>query len=158
MGFSATTSATIRAVQTKTVGLGVPNNTVERVVRMGLAGGTGADEADVLYHAADAIGTETTTTLNLANGSLQDGLGDDVEMDRIKVAYVRNTGTVPLLLRGANGIVPTGSITIMPGQIYLNATGDEDAHPTDGAATIIVENESTTDAGAYEMIIIGASE
>lgn len=158
MELSATITAVVKASQSVSVGLGRPVDAIDVTRRLSLSTGSGQNQADQCFHLLGAVDSEATTTLNFADGSLSNGLGQAVEMARIKVLMLRNTSeSLPLLLRGTNGIAPSANLTVLPGQFVLLATGDEDGHPTTAAATILLENQDTEDEVAFELVVIGAS-
>jgi len=88
--------------------------------------GTGANQANVLFH--DSRSTDDTgETLDLnASGSLLDAFGNALTMDAIKLLYIKNThATLSLEILGgasldlliANGT--TDAIVIQPGGIFF---------------------------------------
>lgn len=126
-----------------------------------LTDGTGANQAQVVWSDSRTIAADDDDTITI------DLLGDDrgnVSMTAIKAIYIRNTGSIQIdWMGGGWGSSPfeditTGRLRISAGSGVLmtnpSATGwGVSGDP--GTQTIIIENQSTTVAATYDIILIG---
>lgn len=89
--------------------------------------GTGANQANVLFHDNRDIGQGANETLDLyASGSLKDAFGDILTMEAIKFLFIKNTSTdltVSVFGGGANDLLIMGGTTdpveLPPGSFML---------------------------------------
>ena len=99
-----------------------------------LASGTGADQADTLFHDERTLADGANETLNLYDsGSLKDSLGNDLTLETLKLLFIENT-SADASLKVGGGATPVGLFAdssdielIKPGGYKLwfapNATG-----------------------------------
>lgn len=124
--------------------------------KLNWASGAGANAANQSWRDSASVAASTSATVNVTSGQT-DAFGATVNMARIKLLYIRNTGTVDLELSGANEICGTGATPIKPGGIVLHVAPNAAGYPTSGAATVVISNESITTAGTFDIVIIGAT-
>lgn len=131
-----------------------------------LANGTGANQADLIWHDQRSL-DNTSETLDVAGG-LTDGFGATVTFARIKLIYVKNNGTDSTLDVGgaaANQFATPfaaadNEIVIRPGGwIILYAPGATAYAVTAGTGDNLKIQRNSSDASVqtYDIILIGAS-
>lgn len=120
--------------------------------------GTGANQANLVYRAANTIAASGSTTIDLTSG-LFDVFGDAVNFARIKALVIYNTGTVEISPTGTFEGFGSGQFNVMPGGAYsLVAPGATGYVVTNGVSdTIQIDNLSVSVTAAYTIIIIGAT-
>lgn len=118
--------------------------------------GAGANAANQSWRDSGSVPASSSATVNLTTGQT-DAFGATVNMARVKLLYIRNTGTVELELSGTNGIAGTGATPIRPGGILLNIAPDATGFATSGATSLTISNESLTTAGTFDIVVLGAT-
>jgi len=93
VALSSTVSISIRAAHTGTSGLGAVQDQINKTKEYTLADGTTANKADLVYSTNPTIAASSSTTINLATGSLKDSFGASFAFVRVKVLYVANKAT-----------------------------------------------------------------
>lgn len=149
----------IAAVETSTADLSATVTTTNISRAISFATGTGANQAQLAWsdsRTVDGLGDDTPDL-----SALPDARGT-VTFTAVKLIYIRNTGTMPIVWDG-NGDWDTGpqktpdtsSYEIPPGGIYL-ASNPSAAGWSVGAASeyLTIVNDNAT-AAAYDILLIG---
>ena len=129
--------------------------------------GTGLNQADRMWSDKRQIAASGTDDLDLNGTALQDPLGANLALLRIKVlavyAYTTNINNVLLGAAAANPVTTilgaTGVLTIRPGGMLLLTAPDATAYAIT-AATADLLRFANSGAGSvvdYDVVIIGAS-
>ncbi len=150
-----------------------------------LGDGTGADEADEVYHDAGTVAGGGMETLDLA-GALSDVFGETVGLARVKALLVRNvsdttdavdghTRATEAVLRLGGGTDGSGAsafdswcdesagdgsaaVKLRAGGALGIFAGDATAYPvTAGSADTLALRNTGTAQAAYELIVVGAT-
>lgn len=166
MALSTKLVAQIVATLTDSLDLGTASAPLDYTKRITLTDGTGANQADKLWHDQRVIAASATDTLDLA-GTLVDALGDTVTLARVKavlvVAAAANgddvnvqqpaTSGVPLFLAAGDGI------SVKPGGAFLWVAPDAAGVVVTGGTGDLLDLVNT-DAAAQatvDVMIVGAS-
>lgn len=87
--------------------------------------GTGANQANLLFHDSDST-DDTGKTIDIYAGSSKNAFGDTLTMEAIKLLYIKNThATLTLKVFGGSSVDvavladPTDILEIPPGGIFL---------------------------------------
>lgn len=138
--------------------------TIEKALRW--ASGTGANQADMLWHDRRTLAASATENLDLA-GVLVNGLGDTVTFARIKAVFVlaaaANTNNVNVIREGTNGVplfLALGDgIPVRPGGLFLWAAGDATAVVVTASTgdLLTVTNSGAGSAVTYDIAVVGAT-
>lgn len=166
MSLATTITLTIDALLAKVLDLSPAQAHVRQTITKALATGTGADQADKIWHDRRTIAASATDSLDLA-GALLDGLGDAFTPARIKavivVAALANTNNVNVTRPASNGLplflAAGDGIAVRPGGVFVwiarDATGVAVTGGT-GDLLDIVNSAGGTDV-TYDIYVIGAS-
>lgn len=126
--------------------------------------GTGANQADRMFRRlAETMAASDVDTYDLASAAT-DALGTALAFARVKLLFVRNTGTVgssgDITVSGTLGIIGSGNtITLKPEEVLLKAVGSAGAWPVVGGSSdsLVITNASGSATAAYQLAVIGAS-
>lgn len=131
-----------------------------------LATGTGANQADKIFHDTRTLAASGTENLDLA-GVLVDALGATITFARIKAVVVAardtNSNNVNVIREGTNGVplfLALGDgIPVMPGGMFVwIAPGATGVVVTPGTGDLLtVTNSGASTSVTYDIVIIGAS-
>jgi len=172
MALSANASITLDAYQTNPLDLSTATADVHRARQFFLTSGTGAGQADKIWHDVRTLTASSTENLDLAGTGLLDPLTQAVlTFVRVKGLYVAassaNTNDVIFGANVANGwaglIGPTGAsggtITLKPGDGFMAFSTNATAWPvTAGTGDLLkVTNSAGGTSVDYEIVVIGAS-
>jgi hypothetical protein len=134
--------------------------------RLDLATGTGANQADLLWHDQRTIAASSNEDLDLA-GVLADAFGTTLTFVELKlllvVAAAGNTNNVRVTRPASNGVplflAASDGIDVRPGGMFLFSS------PVNGGVTVTastgdlinIANSSSGTSVTYDVVIIGAS-
>ncbi|MBX7264922.1 hypothetical protein KIF24_01875 [Micromonospora sp. Llam7] len=135
--------------------------------RVNLDDGTGAGQADRVFHDRRTLAASDSEDLDLA-GVLVDALGNAVTFARVKALIVAaaagNTNTVVVGGADSNAWATwagadTDTVVVRPGGLLVVATSDATAYPvTAGTGDLLaVANGGSGTPVTYDIVIIGAS-
>lgn len=135
-------------------------------LRTTLTSGTGANQADMLWHDTRTLSASATEDLDLA-GVLVNGLGDTQTFARVKLIMVTaasaNTNNVNVTRPAANGVplflAAGDGIAVRPGGAFLASAPDATAYAVTAATgdLLTFTNSAGSTSVTYSVIIIGAS-
>jgi len=162
MALATSVALTIDARHTATHDFGSRVLPLLRQLSLAWASGTGADQADLVFGDQRSLAT-TNEALDLS-GVLTDAFGASLLFARIKLLYVKHTGTTGTLTIGgaaANGWItwvsdPTDKVVLQPGGVLLLIAPAATAY----AVTAGTADQLKIDASAaitYDIVLIGAS-
>lgn len=131
-----------------------------------LTSGTGADQADLIFHDTRTLAASATEDLDLA-GVLASALGTTLTFARIKAVIVSaasgNTNNVNLTRPAANGVplflAAGDGIAVRPGGVFAWVAPDATAVAvTAGTGDLLtVTNSAGSTSVTYSVVIVGAS-
>lgn len=137
---------------------------MQTVIR--LATGTGADQADKIFHDRRTLAASATEDLDLA-GSLTDPLGAALTFARIKAVIVKasasNVNNVNVTRPASNGVplflAAGDGIPVRPGGIFAWIAPDATAVAvTAGTGDLLTfTNSAGSTSVTYDVVLIGAS-
>jgi hypothetical protein len=166
MTLTARVETTITATETKTTDLSVATDVLTYNKRIELATGTGANQADLIFHDQRTLIASATEDLDLA-GSLTDQFGTTLTLARIKgivvTAAAANTNNVNVIRPASNGVpiflAAGDGMPVKPGGKFEwwapDATGIAVTAGTGDLLTFT--NSAGTTSVTYDVIIVGAS-
>jgi len=168
MGLKADLNVSINAALTSALDLNFPSSQLDYVKTINLASGTGAGQADRIWHDKRTLTASATEDLDLA-GALLDALGGTFILARVKALLVKaadaNANNVVVGAAAATAwaalLGATGTVTLRPGTIFAAFAGKADAtgYAVGAGATdfLRVANGAAGSPVDYEIVIIGAS-
>jgi len=159
-------TAQLDAVYKSVLDLGTPTDTFLHKTKIELTNGTGASNADLMFHDTRTVTASGTDALDLAGG-LTNEFGSTltfVELRAVKVtASSSNTNNVRVNRPASNGVplflAAGDGIDIPPGGTFLWCC------PADGKVTVTaatgdllnIDNSSSGTSVTYDVVIIGTS-
>lgn len=153
---------------TNELDLGEASAPLTRTYRSVFDNGTGAGQADKVFHDQRTLAASATEDLDLA-GVLTDPLGAALTFARIRglvvAAAAANTNNVVVGNASSNAwaalLGATGTVVLRPGAVLALAVGEADAAGyavTAGTGDLLkVANSAGGTSVTYDLIIIGAS-
>jgi len=159
---------TVKAACTlsRTLDLGAVSAPLSLTERIRLASGTGADQADLLFHDTRTLAASATEDLDLA-GSLTDALGTSLTFARIKglivAAAAGNTNNVNVTRPASNGVplflAASDGIPVRPGGVFAWFAPDATAVAVTGGTgdLLTFTNSAGSTSVTYDVVIVGAS-
>lgn len=139
---------------------------VDRTKKIRLSTGTGANQADKIFHDQRTLAASATENLDLA-GVLVDALGATITFARIKAVVViaadANTNNVHVIREGTNGVplfLALGDgIPVHPGGVFAWCAPGATAVPVTGGTgdLLTFTNSGAGTSVTYDVYIIGAS-
>lgn len=168
MSVSSTLSLAASVMQSRASDLATAEDPLTFRHAVQLADGTGAGQADRVFHDRRTLAASASEDLDLA-GSLVDAFGQTVTFARIKGLYVRaaagNTNNVIVGNASATAwaalLGATGTLTLRPGAGMGVVAGEADAtgYVVGAGATdfLKVANSGAGTGVTYDIVIVGAS-
>lgn len=93
MSLTTSINVTVQSLHTGTSGLGAVQDNINKSVNTSLVNGTAANQADLVYSTTGSFTGATSTTINIASGSLKDSFGAAFVFARFKALYIANNAT-----------------------------------------------------------------
>jgi hypothetical protein len=163
--FSALTARVVLTVNTSytaTGGLGTTSDSLNLDYGVTLTNGTGANQANVIYHASRSLADDANEVLCLDDDSLTDPLGSTIEMNILKALVVYNTSSEASLTIGG-GTKPVdlcaepNDVIVIPagGKFMYAAPSATGLALTDHNDLNFTHNGEGTAALTYKVIIVG---
>lgn len=157
----------VTATHTSALDLTTVSAPLAKAVNKTLTSGTGANQADVIFHDQRTIAASGTEDLDLA-GTLTGAFGATVTFARIKLivitAAAANTNNVVVGGASSNGFInwvsdATDKVVIRPGGAFCLLAPDATAYAvTAGTGDLLtVANSSSGTGVTYDVILVGAS-
>lgn len=166
MGLSAKLSTHLVATLTSALDLSTATDPLNYSLNLDISTGTGANQADMMWHDQRTLAASATENLDLA-GSLTNAFGTTQTFARIKAVIVAaaagNTNNVNVIREGTNGVplflALADGIAVRPGGIFLWAAPDATAVAVTGGTgdLLTFTNSAGSTSVTYSVIIIGAS-
>jgi hypothetical protein len=128
-----------------------------------LTNGTGANQANVLYHDERTLADGAEETLDLYGGTLLDGLKNALTMEKLKVLFLKNTSTDASLLIGGATTTPIDLFVDAAdvfkqraGGVFLTTAPDANGIALTTNKNLKLAHDGTgTSPLVYEIIAIG---
>jgi hypothetical protein len=165
MALSATIKAGINAVHTSVLDLGTATFPLNLLQSISLTDGTGAGQADRIFHDTRTLAASANESLDLA-GSLTNAYGT-VTFARIKailvIAASGNTNDVQFTRPASNGVplfmAAGDGIALAPGDFFLwaSSTAAGKAVTASTGDLLTLTNSAGSTSVDYTIVIIGAS-
>ena len=154
------------ATYTSPLDLSTTINTLGFTRQFNLATGTGAGQADKIWHDERTLTASSVEDLDLA-GSLVDAFGTTLTFARVKgvVVYANPANTNNVVLGNVtNGIVAwfgaaTHTISVRPGGVFAILATDATTYTvTPGTADLLhVANSGAGTSVTYDVVVVGSS-
>ncbi|MCE5185077.1 MAG: hypothetical protein LLF76_03010 [Planctomycetaceae bacterium] len=163
MGLKSIISLTLDLMHTKSLDLNTLQDKLNLSRGVTLENGTGANQADTLFHDTRTLADGADETLDFHDGTLSDAFGTPVTIDELKAIYIKNNSAAAGLLVGgalanAMGLFADASdILKLPpgGEFLLTAPGAAGIDITTNADLLIAHDGTGDDALTYDIVVIG---
>lgn len=160
-------TARVEAAHTSALDLATVSDPLDFIKRINLASGTGANQADRLWHDQRTLSASGTEDLDFA-GVLSDAFGATLALARIKLlavyAAAGNTNNVVVTQDASAGVpnIFTGAsegVSVRPGGLFLWVAPDATAAAVTAttADLLTITNSSSGTSVTYDIVVIGAS-
>lgn len=166
MALTTRLSLSLLATLTDALDLSTVTDALNYLKNVELATGTGANQADMLWHDRRTLNASATEDLDLA-GSLVNGLGDTQTFAKIKAIVVyaasANTNNVNVTRPASNGVplflAAGDGIPVLPGGLFSWVAPNAAAIAvTAGTGDLLTfTNSAGSTSVTYDIIIIGTS-
>lgn len=166
MALSTQLDVRLAATLTNALDLSTPTDALVNAVKLILTSGTGANQADMLWHDTRTLNASATEDLDLA-GSLTGPLGGTLTFARIKLVMVTaasgNTNNVNVQRASSNGVplflAASDGLAVRPGGVFLwAATDSTGVAVTAGTGDLLTfTNSAGSTSVTYSVMIVGAS-
>jgi hypothetical protein len=167
MALLTTVTARVAAAHTSALDLATASVGLDFLKRISLSSGTGANQADRMFHDRRTVSASGSENLDLA-GSLTDSFGATFTLARVKLlavyAATTNTNNVNVTATASNGVpglfLALGDgIVVRPGGVFLWTAPDATAAVVTASTgdLLTVANSSSGTSVTYDVVIIGAS-
>lgn len=166
MALSTKLTASLVATLTDALDLSTASDPLSYAARYDLTSGTGAGQADMLWHDRRTLSASATEDLDLA-GVLVNAFGDTQTFARIKLVLVGaatgNTNNVNLTRPASNGVplflAAGDGIPVRPGGTFVWVATDATAVAvTAGTGDLLTfTNSAGSTSVTYDVVLIGAS-
>lgn len=166
MALSTDLNVRLAGTLTSALDLSTPTDALVKALHLVLTSGTGANQADMMWHDTRTLAASATEDLDLA-GSLTGPLGGTLTFARIKMVLVTaasaNTNNVNVTRPAANGVplflAASDGIAVRPGGGFLwAATDSTGVAVTAGTADLLTfTNSAGSTSVTYDVVFIGAS-
>lgn len=166
MALSTKLTMNLAATLTSPLDLSTPDDALSYIARFTLTSGTGANQADMLWHDQRTLAASGTENLDLA-GSLTNAFGATQTFARVKLLAVAaasgNTNDVQVQRGSSNGVTifmaASDGLLVKPGGLFLWVAPGATAVPVTGGSSDIltVTNSAGSTSVTYDVIVIGAS-
>jgi hypothetical protein len=164
---SLTTRITTRVEATHTIPLDLttPTSLLDHLTRIDLADGTGADQANRIWHDTRTVNASSSDDIDLT-AVLTDAFGATLTFARIKALLIRAAaGNGDVLNVGGDAAALVGWVAdasdivkVRPGGLLLLAAPDATAYASTATTADILQIANPDDeAATYDIVLIGAS-
>ena len=163
MSLVAKIAIALNITNTNSLDLSTPSDVIDLVRGVNLKDGTGANQAQVLFHDTRTLADGANETLDIQDGSLTDAFGTAVTIEKLKALYIKNNSTNANLLIGgaasnAIGLFSdsTDKAVVKPGGEYLVTAPDSTGLDTSINASIKIAHDGTGSSSlTYDIIAVG---
>lgn len=166
MALSTDLTLRLAANLTNPLDLSTPVDALVKAITLSLTSGTGASQANMMWHDQRTLAASATEDLDLA-GSLTNGFGATQTFARVKLILVSaaaaNTNNVQVTRPASNGVplflAAGDGLAVRPGGVFLLAATDSTSVAvTAGTGDLITfTNSAGSTSVTYDVVIIGAS-
>lgn len=167
MSLDTQVTGRIKTTYTSALDLATVTDPLDFLKRIDLATGTGADQADLLFHDQRTVSASSNEDLDMA-GSLSDAFGNTLTFARIKLlavyAAAANTNNVNVTADASAGVpglfLALGDgVVVRPGGLFLWCAPDATAAVVTATTGDLINfaNSSSGSSVTYDVAIIGAS-
>ena len=167
MSLSGKVNVLLNLTHTKALDLDTLQDIIAETRGAAFTSGTGANQADIIFHDRRTLADNANETLNLYDsGSLLDAFGDAVAITRIKALYIKNNSTDANLLVGAAGATPVDLFGAAANDILKIPPGGEFVLIVPSATGIVISTNKNLKIAhdgtgvsnlTYDIIVLGAS-
>lgn len=166
MALTTRLSLSLLAELTSALDLSTAEDALNYLKNVELATGTGASQADMLWHDRRTLTASATEDLDLA-GSLTNALGATQTFARVKALVVYaatgNTNNVNVTRPASNGVplflAAGDGMAVRPGGLLVLVAPDVTAYAVTGGTgdLLTFTNSAGSTSVTYDVIVIGAS-
>jgi len=148
----------------KTVGLTTVKDDLGANWSIEFTDGTGADEADTIWHDSRSLVDDANEVIDVNDGSFYDAFGTAITMDIVKLIAIKNTSADASLLIGGSTTSQMGlfsdisDVFVLPpgGKFIYSAPDATGLATTEGYSRLnLTHNGGGSSALVYQIVIVG---
>jgi hypothetical protein len=163
MSLTAKLNLLLNLEHTKALDLNTLRDAMNLTRGVSLTNGTGANQADSLFHDVRTLADAANETLDLHDGTLVNGFGDTVTLNKLKGIYIKNNSLDANLLIGGAATVQLGifndvtDVLKLPpgGDFFMTAPGSAGVDVTTNSKLKIAHDGTGTSSLTYDIIVVG---
>ncbi|KPK71858.1 MAG: hypothetical protein AMJ84_05420 [Acidithiobacillales bacterium SM23_46] len=163
MALTANLSLGLNIEFSKSLDLSTPKDTLSQNRGKTLNNGTGADQADTVWHDKRTLGDGENETLDFHDGSLSDPLGGALTLDELKALYIKNYSSDAGLKIGGAAANALGlfadatDILLLPpgGELLFTAPGSGGIDITTNSDLKLEHDGTGSSSLIYDIVVIG---
>jgi hypothetical protein len=162
----AVVTARIETVHRNLLDMSTPTDTLDKLAKIQLTNGTGANAADLCFHDTRTLAASGTEDLDLA-GALAGPFGAAQVFAEVRAIMIKaaagNTNNVRVSRPAANGVplflAASDGIDVPPGGVFLwSCPADGKLAVTAGTGDLItIANSAGGSTVTYDVVIVGTS-
>ncbi len=158
-----TFAAAISGTTTKAEELSTLTDVISKSMSVTFAKGTGANQANGLFHDTRPLADGANETLEFTDSSLTDKLGEAIDFSKLKALAIKNNSDDSTLIIGAAAATQmaifgggTETIILQPGGVFMFICADASGLDVSTNAALKLEHGGEgTDAPDYDIIALG---
>ena len=163
MSLTAKLNLLIAITHTKDLDLNTIRDAVNLTRGVSLANGSGANQADAVFHDNRTLADAATETLDVHDGTLVNAFGDTLTLTKLKAIYIKNNSAeANLLIGGATATqlrifaAPTDILMLPPGgDFFMMAPLAAGIDVSVNSDLKIAHDGTGTLSLTYDIIVIG---
>ncbi len=165
MSLSAKLNLLLNIVHTKTLDLDTARDAINLSRGVSLENGTGANQANSIWHDNRTLADAANETIDLHDGSLLNAFGDALVLTKLKAIYIKNNSVDACLLIGAAATVQLGLFNVVTdvlklqpgGELFITAPNDTGIVTTTNSKLKLAHDGTGTSNLTYDIIVVGVS-
>lgn len=163
MSLTAKLNILLNITHTKDLDLNTLRDAINLTKGVSLANGTGANQADAIFHDSRTLADGANETIDLHDGSLEDAFGDALTLDKLKAIYIKNNSSDAYLHIGGAAATQLGLfndvsdiLKLPPGGEFLMTAPDANGIDVSTNSDLKLAHDGTGSSSlTYDIIAVG---
>ena len=163
MSLTAKLNLLLNIEHTKAMDLNTLRDAMNLTRGVSLANGSGANQADAVFHDTRTLADAATETLDVHDGTLVNAFGDTLTLTKLKAIYIKNNSADANLLIGGAVATQLGlfndvsDVLKLPpgGDFFMTAPGSAGIDVSTNSDLKIAHDGTGMSSLTYDIIIVG---
>jgi hypothetical protein len=163
MSLTANLNLLLNITHTKDLDLNTLRDAVNISRGVSLANGTGANQADAVWHDNRTLADAANETIDLRDGTLINAFGDTLTLTKLKALYIKNNSAdANLLIGGAAGTQlglfndVTDILKLRPGgELFVTAPGASGIDTSVNGDLKLAHDGTGSSSLTYDIVVVG---